>query len=224
MKNPTAVTHKTGDAAFAVYCLNVCKGTDAYERLTLLHRDLMEFRAKAREQQQTRKGFLNVGLMAWLSRRHGEISEGLSRYHFRPGISSYSAVGGECRSSLVSIPSRKNPTIRAVTLRRSRKVAGAPATIVGSFPITEGDVAIALVRLYADGDLDKVRLCETCRKRWRVAAHSNYRFCSKECREQFYESQPGYHKRKAKNQRNYRKNLKTKWNAEDAALKGKERP
>ena len=100
MKTPSVVTHKTGDAAFAVYSLNICKGTAAYERLTLLHRDLVEFRAKAREQQQTRRGFLSVELMAWLSRRHGEISEGLSRYHFRPGISSYSAVGGECRSAL----------------------------------------------------------------------------------------------------------------------------
>lgn len=191
MTTSTAVTHKTSDTAFAVYCLNVCKGTDAYKRLTLLHRDLMEFRAKAREQQQARKGFLNVQLMAWLDRRHREISDRLSRYHFRPGISGYSAVGGECRSSLVAIPSRKNPQIRG-----------------GSFPITEGDVAMALVRLYADGDLGKVRLCETCHNQWRVAAHSNYRFCSKECREQFYKSQSDYHERKAKNQRQHRKTLK----------------
>jgi hypothetical protein len=204
MKTPSVVTHKTGDAAFAVYFLNVCKGTNAYKRLTVLHRDLMEFRAKAREQQQTRKGFLNVELMDWLGRRHREISEGLSRYHFRPGISGYSAVGGECRSSLVAIRSRKNPQIRG-----------------GSFPITEGDVAMALVRLYADGDLGKVRLCETCQNQWRVAAHSNYRFCSPECRKQFYESQPDYLERKAKNQKQYRKNLKEKRVAEDAALRAR---
>ena len=124
--------------------------------------------------------------------RHGqEISEGLSRYHFRPGISSYSAVGGECRSSLVAIPSRKNPVIWG-----------------GSFPLTEGDVAAALVRLYADGDLGKVRICETCHNQWRVAAHSNYRFCSKECREQDDKSKPDYHERKAKNQSKYRKTQK----------------
>ena len=191
MKTPSVVTNKTGDAAFAVYCLNVCKGTKPYERLTALHRDLTEFRAKAREQQQTRKGFLNVELMAWMDRRHREISEGLSRYHFRPGISGYSAVGGECRSSLVAIPGRKNPVIRG-----------------GSFPITEGEVAGAFVRLYADGDIGKVRLCETCHNQWRVAAHSNYRFCSKECREQFYKSQPNYHERKAKNQARLRKTKK----------------
>jgi hypothetical protein len=191
MKTSTAVTHKTGDAAFAVYYLNVCKGTAVHERLTSLHRDRLEFRAKASEQQQTRRGFLNVELMVWLNRRHGEISEGLARYHFRPGISGYSAVGGECRSSLVAIPSRKNPQISG-----------------GSFPITEGDVAMALVRLYADGDLGKVRLCETCHNQWRVAAHSNYRFCSPECREQFYKSQPDYHERKAKNQAKLRKTKK----------------
>jgi hypothetical protein len=202
METLTAVTLKTGDAAFAVYCLNACKGTNAYERLTLLHRDLVEFRAKAIEQQQTRRGFLNVELMAWLDRRHREISEGLSRYHFRPGISGYSAVGGECRSSLVSITSRKNPEIGG-----------------GSFPITEGDVAMALVRLYADGDIGKVRLCETCHNQWRVAAHSNYRFCSKECREQFYKSQPDYHERKRKNQEQHRKRLKRMHAVQDAALK-----
>jgi len=204
METSTAVTHRTGDAAFAVYSLNVCKGTVAYERLALLHRDLVEFRAKAKEQQQTRKGFLNVELMAWLDRRHREISEGLSRYRFRPGISSYSAVGGECRSSLVAIPSRKNPQIRG-----------------GTFPVTEGDVAMALVRLYADGDLSKVRLCETCHNQWRLAAHSNYRFCSDECREQFYKSQPDYHQRKAKNQSEYRKNVKKILAAQDAALKAR---
>ena len=111
--------------------------------------------------------------------------------------------------SLVAIPSRKNPQIRG-----------------GSFPITEGDVAMALVRLYADGDLGKVRLCETCHNQWRVAAHSNYRFCSKECREQFYKSQPDYHERKAKNQRQYRKNEKDRILSEmharrDAALRAR---
>ncbi len=191
MDTSTAVTHKTSDVMFAVRCLNGCKGTAAYERLTSLHRDLVEFKAKADEQRRSPKGTLNVPLMGWLDGQHREISERLARYHFRPGINWHSAVGGECRSSLVAILSRKNPQI-----------------IKASFPITEGDVAMALVRLYADGDLGKVRLCENCHNRWRVAAHSNYRFCSKECRVQFDENRPGYHERKKKNQRQYRKTLK----------------
>ena len=74
--------------------------------------------------------------------------------------------------------------------------------------VTEADAALSLVRLHAMGDLRKVRLCEVCRKRWLAASHSNYRFCSKQCREEFFQSQPDYHKRKAGNQRRYRENLK----------------
>lgn len=84
--------------------------------------------------------------------------------------------------------------------------------------ITEADAALSLARLNAMGDLEKVRLCEVCRERWLAATKSNYRFCSKECREKFYESQPDYHQRKAKNQRKYRVNLQLKQAAEDAVL------
>lgn len=73
---------------------------------------------------------------------------------------------------------------------------------------TEADAALSLVRLHAIGDLGKVRLCEVCREHWLAARHSNYRFCSKECREKFYENQPDYHERKAKNQSKYRETLK----------------
>ena len=84
--------------------------------------------------------------------------------------------------------------------------------------VTEADAALSLVRLSAVGDLEKVRLCEVCRERWLAATHRNYRFCSKECRERFYETQPDYHQRKAKNQRKYRVNLQLKQAAEDAVL------
>ena len=86
---------------------------------------------------------------------------------------------------------------------------------------TEADAALSLARLHAMGDLGKVRLCEVCRKRWMAANHSNYRFCSKECRERFFQSQPDYHQRKARNQRRHRENLKRMRAAQDAALKGR---
>jgi len=208
------------DAPLAAFCLNACMGTAAYERLTALRRDLEEFRAETVEQRQVltvldkeiqapagagveRRNELaahNGRLMGSLDKRHFEISERLARYVFRPGIA-YTAVGGECRSGVTALPRRNVAVIRT-----------------GSFPITEADAALALVRLHATGDLHKVRLCETCHKRWRVAAHSNYRFCSKECREQFYETQPDFHERKAKNQRKYRENLKNMRANQDAAL------
>ena len=48
--------------------------------------------------------------------------------------------------------------------------------------VTEADAALSLARLNAMGDLEKVRLCEFCRERWLASTHSNYLFCSKECR------------------------------------------
>jgi len=209
------------DATLAAFCLNACMGTDAYERLTALRRDLEEFRAETVERQRIRGALdqelrgpagpqtlkcrelaaQDSRLMGSLDKRHHEISERLARYVFRPGIAN-TAVGGECRSGVVALPRRNVAVIRT-----------------GSFPITEADCALALVRLHATGDLHKVRLCETCRKCWRVAAHRNYRFCGKECRAQFYESQPDYHERKAKNQRKYRENLKRMRAAQDAVLR-----
>jgi hypothetical protein len=198
------------DATFVAFCLNASMGTAACERLTALHRDLQEFRAETVDRQRVRIALdkelrgsagpqtlkcrelaaQDSRLMGSLDKRHFEVSERLARYVFRPGVA-YTAVGGECRSGVVSVPKRNVSVIRT-----------------GSFPITEADCALALVRLHASNDLAKVRLCETCRKRWRVAAHSNYRFCSKDCRQQFYESQPDYHERKRKNQRKYRETLK----------------
>jgi hypothetical protein len=207
------------DATFIVFCLNASMGTAAYDRLVSLRCDLEEFRMKTIERQRVRTaldkelrgpagpktqkcselGVQHSYLLGFLDRRYHEISDRLARYVCRPGIA-YTAVGGECRSGVVALPRHNVTVIRT-----------------GSFPITESDAALALVRLHATGDLSKVRLCETCGKRWRVAAHSNYRFCSKECREKFYESQPDYLERKKKNQRKYRNNLKLKQAAEDAA-------
>jgi hypothetical protein len=79
---------------------------------------------------------------------------------------------------------------------------------VNGSTICEADAVLALVRLDLQGELEKVSLCEMCHTRWRVRAHSNYRFCSKECREEFYEAQPDYHERKRKNQQRYRQREK----------------
>ncbi len=41
---------------------------------------------------------------------------------------------------------------------------------IGNETISEADAVISLVRLAESGDLGKVRLCEMCKERWRVAA------------------------------------------------------
>jgi len=82
------------------------------------------------------------------------------------------------------------------------------AEIIPGTKVSEADAVMSLVRLQLVGDLERVRLCQTCERRWFVGAHSNYRFCGDECREQFYKVQPGYLPQKAKNQRKYRRRLK----------------
>jgi len=83
---------------------------------------------------------------------------------------------------------------------------------------SEADAALSLVRLDLTGDLDKIRLCDMCQERWRVAAKSHYRFCGPDCREAYYAKAPGYHARKADTQRKYRKGLKDKAAARVAAF------
>jgi hypothetical protein len=80
--------------------------------------------------------------------------------------------------------------------------------------ISEADAVLSLVRLDLVREIGKVRRCQLCQERWRVAAKSSYRFCSAKCREEFYKRLPEYHSRKAANQRAFRKRLKqrkTEW-------------
>ena len=122
-------------------------------------------------------------------RRIKEINRRLRQYIFYPFVGLEAGYDG--RFCVIAVP--------------DSGFFPAPANQIG---ITEADAALSLARLNAMGDLDKVRLCEFCRKRWLASTHSNYRFCSKECRERFEQSKPDYHQRKARNQREYRKNLK----------------
>lgn len=81
-------------------------------------------------------------------------------------------------------------------------------TKLNGWTISEGDAVLSLVRLDLSGELHKVTLCGMCKKRWRVAAKSHYKFCSPECRIAYYAKSPDYHSRKAATQRTYRENKK----------------
>ena len=115
-------------------------------------------------------------------RRIKKINRRVTRYVFHPCVSR--GGGSEGRFGVIALS--------------DSSFIPAPANQIAA---TEADAALGLVRLHAMGDLGKVRLCEVCREHWLAARHSNYRFCSKECREQFYEGKPDYHERKARNQR-----------------------
>ena len=99
-------------------------------------------------------------------------------------------------------------------------------TAIGAWPVSEADAALALVRLDLTGELYKVCLCGMCHQRWLVASKSSYRFCSQECREEFYIKSPAYHQRKADNQKRYRSRQKAAHAAQDAARlrAGRKRP
>ena len=137
-------------------------------------------------------------------RRIKKINRGLTQYVFHPCVTRRAA--GAKRFGVIALSSDSS-------------FIPAPANYLAA---TEADAALSLVRLHVMGDLEKVRLCEVCRERWLAASHSNYRFCSKDCREKFYESQPDYLQRKARNQHQYRMVEKARQAAarQAAALKG----
>jgi hypothetical protein len=83
--------------------------------------------------------------------------------------------------------------------------------------VNKAAVVAALTRLAANRELYKVRLCEQCRERWRVSERKMDRFCSPECREGWHTKSPDYSERRQEIQRRYRKKLKLKRAAEDAA-------
>ena len=121
-------------------------------------------------------------------RRIKKINRGLTQYVFHPTVT---RGGRQGRFGVIALSASSFiPT---------------PANYIAT---TEADAALSLVRLHVMGDLGKVRLCEVCRERWLASTHSNYRFCSKDCREGFFQSQPDYHERKRRNQSKYRETLK----------------
>jgi hypothetical protein len=122
--------------------------------------------------------------------RHVALNKALEKYVFRP------------RATFIIVPRLWMFGMVPDENKRRFKIHIAGETI------SEADTVLSLVRLAQTGDLGKVRLCEMCKERWRVAAKRSYRFCSDQCREAFYAKSPEYHSRKAANQRKYRETLK----------------
>ena len=199
-----------GDADRVVQWLNASNGTASHERVMLIHRELedlpSEFAAHAGAYVHSSGGVLQLGeardgkrgdwpkeklkAQRQLHDRHVALNRALENYIFRPRAT-YAILGGGWLFGMVPDENRRWFQIS-----------------IGYETISEADAVISLVRLAETGDLGKVRLCEMCKERWRVAAKRNYRFCSNQCREGFYAKSPDYHSRKAANQRKYRENLK----------------
>ena len=83
------------------------------------------------------------------------------------------------------------------------------ATVISSPPYTvsEGDAVLAALRLAQRGLLNRIKQCKTC-SRPMYAKHSNYRFCSSKCRENFFTQTDEHRAKKAAQMRRYREGLR----------------
>jgi hypothetical protein len=198
------------DAEKVVRWLNASKGTASHDRVLVIRRELedlpSEFATHAGAYVHSSGGVLRLGepprekrrdwpkeklkVQQRLHTRHVALNKALETYIFRP------------RATLVILGRAWIFGMVPDENKRSFQMRIADETI------SEADAVISLVRLAETGEHGKVRLCDMCKTRWRVAARKNYRFCSEQCREDFYAKAPDYHSRKAANQRRYRENLK----------------
>lgn len=223
------------DAAVAVQWLNAAKeakATAAYQRVLAIRQQLEEFgplRVRLREygaDSHAEKAFIrkleeqralvkagqkakevrlpainyNSPIYKRLYRQaehlHSEINEALLRYTFVPRVTFFIAEGAWLGGMAPKSNSRWFET-------KIQPVKHQPW-----ISLSEPDAVLSLVRLDLTGEIAKVRLCENCGERWRVATKSDAKFCSAECRQGFYAKRPEYHARKAANQRKYRMKLK----------------
>jgi hypothetical protein len=207
------------DAAIAAEWLNANQGTKPYERvLKMRHaldelgqmlRSLHQMRSQDREARKGRKEPLSTKdveraqqraeLQEQLRVRHNLLNHHLSRYLFVPALA-YDINSGIWRLSSVSKP---EPLPEVIPVSD------------GSWTLRadENTAVVALARLAANGELYKVRLCQTCEQRWKVSEREIDRFCSPKCRDAFYATQ---REGQAEKQRQYRQRLKDRHDKEDA--------
>jgi endogenous inhibitor of DNA gyrase (YacG/DUF329 family) len=138
--------------------------------------------------------------------RHNMLNERLSRYTFRP-ILYYDLDSGVWRYN--TVPKKTRGPVAEVTLQGI------------TLSVDEATAVAALVRLGARGELQKVRLCERCKKNWRVSERACDRFCSKRCSDADYQARPEFKDRRRKIQKDYRESEKRKAARVLAQLKGR---
>ena len=197
------------DAVLAVEWLNEAMGTPSYTRvlrvrqelealgtmLAELRKRLTEGRARFIETSRLDlTGDLEYGRLAErFHRRHNALNRLLSPYAHVPAFA-YSIKAGVWHFGMVPKRSR-GPEIKV-------DVEHVPVRM------NESSTIAALARLAANRELHKVRLCEQCRERWLVSERQIDRFHNQQCRDAYHAKSPGYHDRKAANQRAYRQRVR----------------
>jgi hypothetical protein len=204
------------DAEVIVRWLNASKRARSHDRViaireqlgqlhqgtVTLQQQLRDLRAKVKAihghkgKSATRElgaeGAAHKQLWQRLNRQHRKLNAALSRYTFRIGLG-YSASTDSRRGGLVPDNDKSYFEMK-----------------IDDSVVSEPDAVMALVRLFLIGELHRVRLCEMCKETWRVAAKAHYRFCSPECRQDYYANTEEYKARKKRNQKNYRDREKQK--------------
>lgn len=232
-KTRTALKREFGslshsDAALAVEWLNQTQRTTAYRRVLMVRRELEELGAMLKnlrqlerereELQKPLKELLEISknlspaekaeahkaieakqrFRAQFRERHNALNRLIGRYAYVP-VLNYSPDYSIWRFN--AAPKRlRGPKITVLD-----EEPGMGFSRVG---VDESTVVAALCRLAANRELFKVCLCAQCKKKWRVSERKIDRFCSRECREDYYSKSPEFRERKAANQRNYRQRMK----------------
>jgi len=203
------------DAFMAVEWLNATTGSASHRRVLGIRQELQELgemldslQGSRRERKSAKQLLTSEEMLAdhnqameylekreQFRKRHNAFNELLSQYRFVPALA-YDLETGIWR--FATIPKT----------RQGREIKIPQET--GDLVVNEVTVIAALARLAARRELRKVRLCEQCHKRWRISEREIDRFCSQNCRGEFYKSQPDFLERKQKNQREYRDREKIK--------------
>lgn len=181
--------------------------------LDTLHQQVKAFRENLpkRDDVEERLQYLHKGmeyqkLQVQFNKLQSTLTERLLRYSFYPEMI-YDIPSGVSRYNLFP---RKPRGRQIEMIYRDFKLQVDAATVVG-----------ALCRLAANRELHKLRLCDWCKKKWRVSERAMDRFCSRECLDADYKARPDYKERRRKIQKDHRENEKRK--AAQALARVKER-
>jgi len=191
------------DAAITVEWLNAAKETSAYRRVLAIRDELGAVRAELDKPFQgiqwetarrpTAQSVEHLRRQKKFARRIHHLNLLLGKYAFT-NVMAYNLSSRDLW--LTSIP--KKPRGPQIIIEKAFRRIWA----------TEGSVAVALVRLAARHELEKVHLCKQCGERWHVALRAIDQFCSRECREHWHTHSDAYRERKRKIQQDYRDRLK----------------
>lgn len=209
-KPKTAGQH---DASNAIEWLNAAKGTESYRRVLGIRKKLIELETML-DALVKRKGVArhtaqeiadHSKLQDDCFQRNFELNRTLAQYPFVPVVFFNPLSGARI---IFAKPKREFGRV----LKLSSVIRVGTKTLTGGAPpfrIDETAVIFALTRLAANHDLQQVRLCEKCGRRWFFSLRTIDRFCSGECRKSFHsKSEEGKLKHRAA-QKRYRNKQKT---------------